>query len=67
MGGWGLRNPFLERIEKPVRKIGPPLTMVSDEYTHKFVPSRYTQLPNVLLMYSPSPPGNDILVYTNTI
>ncbi len=27
-GGWGggaPRNPFAERIEKPVRKIGPPL------------------------------------------
>ncbi len=25
MGGWGPEIPFLERIEKPVRKNGPPL------------------------------------------
>ncbi len=28
MGGWGPSNPFAERIEKPVRKNGPPLTRV---------------------------------------
>ncbi len=28
MGGWGQINPFAERIEKPVRKIGPPLTFI---------------------------------------
>ena len=27
VGGWGLEIPFLERIEKPVRKNGPPLTV----------------------------------------
>ncbi len=26
MGGWGPRNPFAERIKKPVQNIGPPLT-----------------------------------------
>ena len=26
MGRWGPEIPFLERIEKPVRKNGPPLT-----------------------------------------
>ncbi len=26
VGGWGPEIPFLERIEKPVRKNGPPLT-----------------------------------------
>ena len=25
MGGWGPEIPFVERIEKPVRKNGPPL------------------------------------------
>ncbi len=28
MGGWGPRNPFAERIEKPIRKIGPPLIAI---------------------------------------
>ncbi len=28
MGGWGPRNPFAERIEKPVQNIGPPLTTI---------------------------------------
>ena len=27
VGGWGPRNPFSERIEKPVWKIGPPLIL----------------------------------------
>ena len=25
MGGWGPRNPFAERIERPVQNYGPPL------------------------------------------
>ncbi len=29
VGGWGPINPFTERIEKPVRKIGPPLRPLS--------------------------------------
>ena len=28
VGGWAPSNPFSERIEKPVRKIGPPLTQL---------------------------------------
>ncbi len=28
MGAWGPEIPFLERIEKPVRKNGPPLMML---------------------------------------
>ncbi len=30
--GWGPRNPFAERIEKPVRNIGPPLIFISMKY-----------------------------------
>ncbi len=32
MGGWGPRNPFAERIEKPVRNIGPPLMLWVPHY-----------------------------------
>ena len=33
VGGWGSSNPFTERIEKPIRKIGPPLNQIHEWLT----------------------------------
>ena len=53
MGGWGPEIPFLERIEKPVRKNGPPLIQADpfSNFTAKFQPFSIFHLKKALFRF----------------